>query len=67
MKKKTNFSLKNVVTSKCERNIPFGTKFRYISYPQKGFKKTMPFGVPANPYMGYLRATTLSYWNFSIE
>ena len=42
MKKKTNFSLKNVVTSKCERNIPFGTKFRYILDPQKGFKKTWP-------------------------
>ena len=38
-----------------ERNQPFGKNFCFISEPQKGQKKNMPFGVPAHTYMEELQ------------
>ena len=42
MKKKNKLFTEKCGNLKCERNIPFGTKFRYILYPQKGLKKPCP-------------------------
>ena len=56
MKKKTNFTLKNMVTSMCERNIPFGKNFfLHFRTPKRILKNNMPFGVPVHAYMEELQ------------